>query len=97
MVWEIPLNERPTHVCNPWVWIPDAPIEDVAVQIKSLDELMDHLRTIPKEVLDKKLEAVVAEREKFSFQPYITAPPSAVNIILSKICTSGQAWTAPVA
>ncbi|BDA44690.1 hypothetical protein COCOBI_06-1680 [Coccomyxa sp. Obi] len=97
MVWEIPLDERPNHVCNPWVWIPDAPIDDVAIQIRTVDELMDHLRTIPKEVLDKKLEAVVAEREKFSFQPYITAPPSAVNIVLSKMCTIGLPWTAQTA
>lgn len=63
--------------------------------LRTVDELMDHLRTIPKEVLDKKLEAVVAEREKFSFQPYITAPPSAVNIILSKMCTMGLHLAGP--
>ncbi len=48
MVWEIPRDERPNHVCNPWVWIPDTPITDVAVQIQTVDELMDHLRTIPR-------------------------------------------------
>ncbi len=95
MVWEIG-DERPFHVSNPWVWIPDTPVNDIMVTIQTVDELMDHLRTIPKEVLDKKLEAVVAEREKFSFQPYITAPPSAINIILAKMCTMGH-WTAPVA
>lgn len=92
MVWEIPLNERPGHVCNPWVWIPDAPVADVAIQIRTVDEIMDHLRTIPRAVLDRKLEAVVAEREKFSFQPYITGPPSAINLILAKMC----ALNAPV-
>ena len=50
MVWEIPREERPSHVCNPWVWIPDTPITDVAVQIQTVDELMDHLRTIPRSV-----------------------------------------------
>ena len=48
MVWEIPRDERPNHVCNPWVWIPDMPISDVAVQIQTVEELMDHLRTIPR-------------------------------------------------
>ena len=48
MVWEIPRDERPNHVCNPWVWIPDIPVTDVAVQIQTVDELMDHLRTIPR-------------------------------------------------
>ena len=46
MVWDIPRDERPTHVCNPWVWIPDAPVSDVAIQIQTVDEIMDHLRTI---------------------------------------------------
>ena len=48
MVWEIPRDERPSHVCNPWVWIPDIPITDVVVQLQTVDELMDHLRTIPR-------------------------------------------------
>ena len=86
MVWEIPLHERPGHVSNPWVWIPDAPVRDIAVQIETVDDVMEHLRTIPREVLDAKLEAVVAERDKFSFQPYITGPPSAINIMISKMC-----------
>ena len=34
---------------------------------------------------------VVAEREKFSFQPYITGPPSTVNIILSEMCLKAGA------
>ena len=51
MVWEIPKDERPSHVCNPWVWIPDYPVQDVAVQIQTVDELMDHLRTIPRYAL----------------------------------------------
>jgi hypothetical protein len=42
-------------------------------------------------VLEKKLEVVVAEREKFSFQPYITGPPSTVNIILSEMCLKAGA------
>ena len=49
MVWDIPRDERPNHVCNPWVWIPDAPVRDVAIQIQTVDELMDHLRTIPRQ------------------------------------------------
>ena len=48
MVWEIPRDERPFHVCNPWTWIPDIPVTDVAVQIQTVDELMEHLRTIPR-------------------------------------------------
>lgn len=41
----------------------------------------------------RKLEAVVAEREKFSFQPYITSPPSAINLIMARMCSIGQAPT----
>jgi hypothetical protein len=48
MVWDIPREERPNHVCNPWVWIPDAPVREVAIQINTVDEIMDHLRTIPR-------------------------------------------------
>ncbi len=48
MVWEIPRDKRPSHVCNPWVWIPDIPVTDVVVEIRTVDELMDHLRTIPR-------------------------------------------------
>ncbi|CAK0784428.1 hypothetical protein CVIRNUC_007632 [Coccomyxa viridis] len=88
MVWEIPRDERPFHVCNPWTWIPDIPVRDVAVQLQTVDELMDHLRTIPRSVLDQKLQAVMSQRQKFSFQPYITAPPSAINIILSRMCST---------
>ena len=86
MVWKIPLDERPGHVSNPWVWIPDAPVEDIAVHINTVDDIMEHLRTIPRDILDRKLEGVVTEREKFSFQPYITGPPSATNIIISEMC-----------
>ena len=42
-------------------------------------------------VLDQKLEAVMAQRQKFSFQPYITSPPSAINIILSRMCSMKNA------
>ena len=41
-------------------------------------------------VLDQKLEAVMAQRQKFSFQPYITSPPSAINIIMSNMCSMGH-------
>lgn len=50
MVWEQPKEERAFHVCNPWLWTPDTPVNDIAVQLNTVDELMDHLRTIPKEV-----------------------------------------------
>ena len=46
-VWEIPMDEWPFHVSYPWTWIPDIPVADVAVQLQTVDELMDHLRTIP--------------------------------------------------
>ena len=39
-------------------------------------------------VLDQKLQAVMSQRQKFSFQPYITSPPSAINIILSRMCST---------
>lgn len=55
MVWNIPEKERAGHVCNPWFWMPDTDIRDIAIQIRSIDEIMDHLRTIPKEILDRLL------------------------------------------
>jgi hypothetical protein len=97
MFWENPRDERPGHVCNPWFWMPDSDISDISIQIRTIDDIMDHLRTIPKEVLDKKLEAVVGEREKFSFQPYVTTPPSAINIIMAKMCTMDGASAAAAA
>lgn len=36
----------------------------------------------------------MAQRQKFSFQPYVTSPPSAINIILSRMCSMGS--NAPV-
>ena len=48
MMWEIPRDERPKHPSNPWWWIPDIPVNDIAVQLQTVDELMDHLRTIPR-------------------------------------------------
>ena len=41
-------------------------------------------------ILDQKLEAVMAQRQKFSFQPYVTSPPSAINIIMSRMCSMGS-------
>lgn len=46
-------------------------------------------------ILDQKLEAVMAQRQKFSFQPYITSPPSAINIIMSRMCSMGSHQAAP--
>jgi len=46
-------------------------------------------------VLDHKLEAVMAQRQKFSFQPYVTSPPSAINIIMSRMCSMGSHPSVP--
>ncbi len=47
-------------------------------------------------LLDLKLEAVMAQRQKFSFQPYITSLPSAINIIMSNMCSMGPQQPLPL-
>lgn len=42
-----------------------------------------------KEIL-YKIDVLAAERQKFSFQPFITGPYSAINIIISSMCSMLQ-------
>ena len=56
------------------------------------------LRSIPNKVLNDKLKSLDQERQRFAFQPSITAQPSAISVVLEHICstqTGGTAAEAP--
>ena len=78
---------RPYHVLNPWTWLPEAHIEDVAIKIENASSVAAHLRGVSEKEILHKIDKLNMERQKFSFQPFITGPYSAINIIMSKMCT----------
>ncbi|BDA47957.1 probable xyloglucan galactosyltransferase GT14 at C-terminar half [Coccomyxa sp. Obi] len=86
MEWEIHPTIRPYHVLNPWTWIPDVQVEDIAIKTENVSSIAGHLRYMDKKEILHKLDTLAVERQKFSFQPFITGPFSAINIILSSIC-----------
>ena len=47
-----------------------------------------HLRYMQKKEVLHKLERLASERQKFSFQPFITGPYSAINIIMERMCSA---------
>ena len=78
---------RPYHVLNPWTWLPEVKVDDIAIRVTNASAIMGHLRYMPREEIERKLELLAVERQKFSFQPFITGPYSAINIILAHICS----------
>ena len=62
-------------------------VSDIAIRVQNASSIIDHLRYMPKEQIAYKLESLDAERQKFSFQPFITGPYSAINIIVTKMCS----------
>jgi hypothetical protein len=87
MEWEVHPSVRPYHVLNPWTWLPEVRVDDIAIPVQNVSAIMGHLRYMPRAEVERKLAALAVERQKFSFQPFITGPYSAVNIILSKMCS----------
>lgn len=61
-------------------------VSDIAIRVQNASSIIDHLRLMPKEEVAYKLESLDVERQKFSFQPFITGPYSAVNIIMTQMC-----------
>ena len=61
-------------------------VSDIAIRVQNASSIIDHLRYMPKEQIAYKLESLDVERQKFSFQPFITGPYSAVNIIVTNMC-----------
>ena len=86
MEWEVHPTVRPYHVLNPWTWLPEVRVDDIAIRVTNASGIMGHLRYMPREEVERRLELLAVERQKFSFQPFITGPYSAINIILAHMC-----------
>lgn len=39
MLWEMPHDERPGHVQNPWYWMPDADVLDKMITVDTVSAL----------------------------------------------------------
>lgn len=87
MEWEIHPFIRPYHVLNPWTWLPEVDVTDIAIRVNNASSIAGHLRYMPQQEILHKIETLSVERQKFSFQPFITGPFSAINIIMTKICS----------
>ena len=67
-------------------WLPDADVYDTMVQVPNVTHVVPHLRSIPRDVLVRKLAAVQAARSRFFFRSELTHPPNAANTMASGIC-----------
>ena len=67
-------------------WLPDADVYDAMVEVPNVTQVVPHLRSIPRDVLVRKLAAVQAARSRFFFRSELTHPPNAVNTMASGIC-----------
>ncbi len=63
-------------------------MEDLAITVESASSVAAHLRWMQKKEVLHKLERLASERQKFSFQPFITGPYSAINIIMERLCSA---------
>ena len=61
-------------------------MDDIAIRTDNVSSIAGHLRYMDKKEILHKLDMLAVERQKFSFQPFITGPFSAINIILSSMC-----------
>lgn len=63
-----------------------AKVDDLAIAVQNASSVAGHLRFMDKNEVLHKLERLSSERQKFSFQPFITGPYSAINIIMERMC-----------
>jgi len=63
-----------------------AKVDDLAISVQNASSVAGHLRFMDKKEVLHKLERLSSERQKFSFQPFITGPYSAINIIMERMC-----------
>ncbi len=63
-------------------------VEDLAITVQNASSVAGHLRYMQKKEVQHKLERLASERQKFSFQPFITGPYSAINIIMERMCSA---------
>lgn len=61
-------------------------VNDIAIKVDNASSIAGHLRYMDKKEILHKLDMLAVERQKFSFQPFITGPFSAINIIMSSMC-----------
>jgi hypothetical protein len=67
-------------------WVPDIEVSDVATKVKSAGEVEGVLKSIPHNVLEKKLQLVHQYGTRFAFLQKLSAPPNAVNSLLAGLC-----------
>ena len=65
-----------------------AKVDDLAITVSNASLVAGHLRYMDKKEVLHKLDRLDSERQKFSFQPFITGPFSAINIIMERMCTA---------
>ena len=61
-------------------------VGDLAITVQNASAVAGHLRYMQAVEVKHKLERLNSERQKFSFQPFITGPYSAINIIMERMC-----------
>ena len=61
-------------------------VDDLAITVQNASSVAGHLRYLSELEVLHKLQRLSAERQKFSFQPFITGPYSAINIIMERMC-----------
>ena len=52
-----------------------------------MQDMVEHLRNIPKQKLNELIGAVSVERMKFAFRKKLSAATSASSILMSHMCT----------
>ena len=62
-------------------------VGDAIVNVAYASDVLPELRAIKPAVIAKKLAAVLANRQWFSYRQDLTTPPSAVNGIINSICS----------
>lgn len=60
----------------------------MAITVQNASSVALHLRFMEKSEVLYKLGRLASERQKFSFQPFITGPYSAINIIMERMCSA---------
>ncbi len=65
----------------------------MAIKVDNVSSIAGHLRYMDKKEILHKMEVLAVERQKFSFQPFVTGPFSAINIIMSSMCNISKIQT----
>lgn len=83
--WLDPKQKSQHETEGRW-WLPDADIEERAIVVNSVEDIIPRLRDFTEEEAAQKLALMAHFRHYFSFEPSLTDPPNAVNALLSGVC-----------